>query len=112
VAVLSLAPPPLLELVRFDDAGYRDTLLMSVKVEQVDGDEERADPDEGRDRDSLELRLLLDFLAGELGNDFGKTSEETLEQPEREVVESEKYEENKLLVITLRATLRERSSWS
>ena len=73
MVVLSLAPlPPLPVLVRLDDAGYRDNSLTSVEedVERDDADEERADPDEERGRDSLELRLLLNFLTGELGNDL------------------------------------------
>jgi hypothetical protein len=113
--VQSLAPlPPLLVLVRFDDAGYRVTSLTSVDadVERDDADEERADPDEERGRDSLELRVLLGFLTGELGNDLGGRSGEMLERPEREGVDSEKYEENRLLVTELRAAFGEWSSES
>lgn len=107
MAVLSLAPlPPLPVLERFDDAGYRVTLLMSVEA-----DEERVDPDEERGRDSLELRLLLGFLKGELGNELGGRSGEMLERLERLGVDSEKYEENKL-VVAERAAFGEWSSAS
>lgn len=108
MAVLSLAPlPPLPVLMRFDDAGYRVTSLTSA-----DADEEREDPDEERGRDSLELRLLLGLLTGELGNDLGCRSGETLERPEREEVDSEKYEEKRLGVTELRAAFGEWSSAS
>jgi hypothetical protein len=107
MAVLSLAPlPPLPVLERFDDAGYRVTSLTSV-----DADEERADPDKERGRNSLELRLLLGFLEGELGKELGSRSGEMLERPERLGVDSEKYEENKLDV-TERTAFGEWSSAS